>query len=197
MTGGAVVIEVVLLVIRVGCRGEVAGVAIEASARRICVSGSMAGNASQGRMRTGQAEASRAVVKVGGLPCRSGMTARAIVIEVVLLVIRLGCRGEVAGVAVETSARRIRVPGGMTGNASQRRVRTGQAEASCTVVKACGFPCRSGMTARAIVIEVVLLVIRFGRRSEVTGVAVETSVRRACVSGSVTGYAGRRGVRSG
>ena len=53
------------------------------------------------------------------------------------------------------------------------------------------------MTARAVVIEVILLVIRFGRRGEVTGVAVETSVRRASVPGSVTGYAGRRRVRSG
>ena len=58
MTGGAIVVEVILLVIRVGCRGEVAGVAVETSARRVRVSGSMAGDASQRRMRTGQAEAS-------------------------------------------------------------------------------------------------------------------------------------------
>ena len=45
MTGGAIVVEVILLVIRVGCRGEVAGVAVETSARRVRVSGSMAGDA--------------------------------------------------------------------------------------------------------------------------------------------------------
>ena len=33
-----------------------------------------------------------------------------------------------------------------------------------------------------IVIEVILLVIRFGRRGEVTGVAVKTSVRRIRVA---------------
>ena len=141
MTGGAIVIEVVLLVIRVGCRGEVAGVAVETSARRIRVPGGMTGNASQRCVRTGQGEASRAVVKVGGFPCRSGMTTRAIVIEVVLLVIRFGCRGEVAGVAIETSARGIRVSGSMAGNASQRRMRTGQAEACRAVVEVCRFPC--------------------------------------------------------
>ena len=57
MTGGAIVVEVILLVIRVGCRGEVAGVAVETSARRVRVSGSMAGDASQRRMRTGQTKA--------------------------------------------------------------------------------------------------------------------------------------------
>ena len=38
------------------------------------------------------------------------------------------------------------------------------------------------MTRRAIVVEIVLLVIRFGRRGEVTRVAVETSVRRIRVA---------------
>ena len=125
------------------------------------------------------------------------MTARAIVIEVILLVIRVGCRGEVAGVAVETSARRIRVSGSMAGDASQRRMRTGQAKASCTVIEVCRLPSGCRMTTSAVVVKIILLVIRFGCCGEITGVAVEACVRRACVSGGMTGYAGRRGVRSG
>ena len=38
------------------------------------------------------------------------------------------------------------------------------------------------MTRRAVVVEIVLLVVRFGRRGEVTGVAVKTSVRRIRVA---------------
>ena len=41
------------------------------------------------------------------------------------------------------------------------------------------------VTRRAVVVEIVLLVIRFGRRGEVTRVAIETSVRRIRVSGTV------------
>ena len=185
MTGCAVVGESRFDVIGIGCSRNVALMARDAGAGSISIAAGMTSHASHAAVGAGERESGSCMVERTRTPGRSGMTGGAIVIEVVLQVIRVSRRSEVTGVAIETSARGIRVSGRMAGNASQRRMRTGQAEASCTVVKVCGFPCRSGMTGGAIVIEVVLLVIRLGCRGEVAGVAVETGARSICVSGSM------------
>lgn len=50
------------------------------------------------------------------------------------------------------------------------------------MIEAAWRPSSGRVASRTIVVEIVLLVIRFGRRGEVTRVAVETSVRRIRVA---------------
>lgn len=130
MTGCAIVGESRLDVIGVGCCRNVALMARDAGAGSICITAGMTSHASHAAVGASERKSGCCMVERTRTPGGCGMTGGAIVVEVVLLVIRIGCRGEVAGVAVETSARRIRVSGSMAGNASQRRMRTGQAEAS-------------------------------------------------------------------
>ena len=63
------------------------------------------------------------------------MASRAIVVEIILLVIRIRSRGKVTLMAVETQARCIGVAACVTGNTGQRGVSTGQVEARLAVIK--------------------------------------------------------------
>ena len=98
------------------------------------------------------------------------MTRRAVVVEIVLLVIRFGCRSEITGVAIEAGTRRIRVSGAVTRNTRSSSMSAGENETGGTMIEAAWRPSRSRVTRRAVVVKIIRSMIWIGSRSKVSGV---------------------------
>lgn len=122
----AIIIEARADVIRIDRSGDIRLVARNASVRRICVTRSVAGHARRCRMRPGQDKTGRAVIEIARFPRGRRMTGPAIMIKVILLMVRISRRGKVSLMTVKTQARCAHISAGMTRNAGQRSVRTGQ-----------------------------------------------------------------------
>lgn len=90
VTGRAIIVEACTDVIGIVGSGDISLMARDAGVRRIRVARSMTGHARRCCVRSGQRKSGRAVIKVARLPRGRRMTGSAIVIEIILLVIRIG-----------------------------------------------------------------------------------------------------------
>lgn len=107
-------------------------------------------------MRPGQRKLSVVVVERGRFPGCGRMTIRAVMIEIVLDMIRIGNTFEIglmAGVAV---CRCVVVTIGMARQARRRAVSAGQRELRLVVIERRRRPGRRAMTEQAIMVEVIL-----------------------------------------
>ena len=120
--------KIVRDVIGIGHRSEVAGVAAITGCRRVHVTLRVAGNTLQCRMRSGEWERRRTVVKRRGLPGCRRVTLGAEMTEVVLHMIRTGHARKIARMTVVTGGQRVHIPLCMAGNTLESNVRTGQSK---------------------------------------------------------------------
>lgn len=85
----------------------------------------MTGNALQRCMRPPQNIACCSMIPIGGLPIRSAMTGRAVIIEASAGVIRIDGSGDIRLVAGDAGVRRICVARSVAGHARRCRMRPG------------------------------------------------------------------------
>jgi len=116
------------------------------------------------------------------------MTGTAIMIEVVRLVVGVSRRSKISLMAIKAQARCAHISAGMTRNASQRRVRTGQRKSRGAVVEIARFPRRRRMTGATIVVKIILCMIWVCRPRKITAVAVKAQTWSTHVSAGMTGY---------
>ena len=110
MAGDAIVVKVVLHVIWFRRSGKVTLMTIKAETRRIRVAGGVARYTGQRRVGSSEIESCLGMVEICRLPGRGRMAAGAVVVEVIRLMVRFGCRGIVRAVTVKTERRGVRVP---------------------------------------------------------------------------------------
>lgn len=149
----------------------------------------------QWHMRAGQRKTSARVVPVGRVPGRRRMAGLAVGIESGLRMARINLGIVSLLMAGHTCGRRTDVAAGMTGNALQTCVRSGQGELGRAMVEAGWGPSRCRMTAQAVVVEVLQGVIRFGDGVEFRLMTREAVIRGRHIAGSMTGDAVDTGVR--
>lgn len=109
MTSRAIVVKVVLRMIWFNCRSEISRMTREAIRGRRHIAGRVAGDATRRRVGAGQCKARGRVIKRRGLPGGRIVAIRAVVIEIILLVIRFSCGGKVPLVAREACRRCVRI----------------------------------------------------------------------------------------
>lgn len=200
MTTGAIVIEVVGVVIGIVGFGEIAAMAGEAVGRSVAVAVAVTLGTFNAGMASRQGKSRQIVVERRWRPCDAVVTVGAIVVEVGLLVIRIGCGLEIAGVASEALIDRAGKLRGMTGDAFEAGMTALKPELRRMIVT-CSAPGVGRETVAGFAIEregcqlmvgivgrakiVVVTAGTFGRRAgkiiaqlvDVTGIAVGDRVR--------------------
>jgi hypothetical protein len=128
VTLGAVMIEIVGHMVRIGYCGEIAAVTGIAVCWCQCVPGSVTVYAGGSGVRTGQRELGRRMIESGRLPCGSVVAGRAIVVKGVGLVIRVGRCRKITAMAGVTRRIGARITTGVTVETLQRYVCSSQGE---------------------------------------------------------------------
>jgi hypothetical protein len=141
----AVVIEIVLLMIRFGCRGKVALMTGKTSCRGIRVTGCVAAQTGNTGMPARQRKGRLVVIKSSRLPGCRCVTRATVVIKIILLMVRIGRCSKVSRVTRVALRRGIGKPTGMTSHARDRGVRTGKQEPGHGVIESARFGGKPGV----------------------------------------------------
>jgi hypothetical protein len=183
--------ELTRLMIRIGDLGKVLLVTAVAIRRKTCIAAvGMTRYALHGHVSAGQWKHGFRMVECRWLPRNIRMTCRAIVGELIRLVIRINNLHKVLLVTAETISRKTGISSaGMTGRALHGHVSAGQWKRGFRMVECRWLPHNIRMACRAIVRELIRLMIRIdnlGKVLQVTAVAIrrKTGISSVCMTRS-------------